>query len=68
MNYFTIIFRLLWLLLLFLLIFFDRDNPYILYFTLFLVFFLGITTSIRALESRNEWREIIQDSDLEDLK
>jgi len=68
MNYFTIIFRLLWLLLLFLLIFFDRDNPYILYFTLFLVFFLGITTSIRALESRNEWRKIIKDSDLEDLK
>ena len=46
----------------------DRTVLLIILATLFLVFFLGITTSIRALESRNEWREIIQDSDLEDLK
>ena len=62
---FNKIFRFLWLLFFALLIFIDRD---IIFNKIFLISFLIILTIItifRILDSRNEWREIVKDEQLE---
>ena len=60
---FTRIFRLLWLLFFILLIFLDRDILEVKIGLIVFVLMLTAITIIRALESKKEWGEIVNDLD-----
>ena len=66
MIFFTRLYRFSWLLLLFLLIFFNRQNIYWVIFTLFILFFVSSIAILRALESRKQWRSYIKEENLDD--
>tara|TARA_B100001971_G_C17861963_1_gene368790 strand:+ start:249 stop:458 length:210 start_codon:yes stop_codon:yes gene_type:complete len=66
MNLFTKLYRLLWLILILLLIFLDRQNPYWVIATLLLLIILSAIAVLRFLESRNEWREYIDEESLDE--
>ena len=63
--FFNYIFKLAWLLTILLLIFLDRDNFYMVVVVIFLLIILSSITVVRSLNSRNEWRQIIEDGDVE---
>ena len=66
MSKFTIFFRLLWFGLIFsFMFFFDRENKIMIILQLSSLFILTIITILRTIESRNEWRKIIDDGDVE---
>ncbi len=66
MTKFTIFFRLLWFVLIFsFMFFFDRENKIMIIIQLCSLFFLTLITILRTIESRNEWRKIIDDGDVE---
>jgi len=48
-----------------LLIFLDRTNPYWVGFSIILLLILAAIAVLRALESRKEWREIIEEENLD---
>ena len=56
----NIIYKSLWVVLLFLIITFDRSNSYSVYITLGLLILLTIIAVIRAINLRNEWRPIAE--------
>ena len=60
---FTRLFRLLWLLFFILLIFLDRDIFAIKMGLIAFVLILTVITILRALESKKEWGEIVNDLD-----
>ena len=62
MNY---LMKILWFFVLLLIVFFDRDNQLWAYLTIIFLLIATILTVLRALVSRNEWREIIEDGDVE---
>jgi len=62
---FTKFYRLAWLVLIVLLIFLDRTNPYWVGFSIILLLILAAIAVLRALESRKEWREIIEEENLD---
>lgn len=62
---FNYLFKLAWISIFFLLIFIDRDNFLMVSVTIFLLIITAIITVIRSLNSRNEWRQIIDDGDVE---
>ena len=64
-KFFNYFFKLAWLSIVILLIFFDRNNFYMVLITLILLFVMSFVTVIRSLNSRNEWRKIIDDGDVE---
>ena len=66
MNLFTKLYRLLWLILILLLIFLDRQNPYWVIATLLLLIILSAIAVLRFLESRNEWRKYIDEESLDE--
>ena len=66
MNLFTKIYRFSWLILLILLFFLDRDNPYWVITTILLLLALSGIAVLRALESRNEWQKYIDEESLDD--
>ncbi len=66
MNLFTKIYRLLWLIIILLLIFLDRQNPYWVIATLLLLIILSAIAVLRFLESRNEWRKYIDEESLDE--
>jgi len=66
MNLFTKIYRLLWLIIILLLIFLDRQNPYWVIATLLLLIILSAIAVLRFLESRNEWREYIDEESVDE--
>ena len=66
MNLFTKLYRLLWLIIILLLIFLDRQNPYWVIATLLLLLILSAIAVLRFLESRNEWREYINEESLDE--
>ena len=66
MNLFTKIYRLSWVILLILIFFLDRDNPYWVIATILLLAVLSGIAVLRALESRKEWRKYIEEESLED--
>ena len=79
MKNFTIIFRILWLIAIIMIILTDYYRPqekietspynnYLLFSTIILLVILTIISVIRALESRNEWREMIKDGDVEAME
>ena len=57
--------KILWIILFFLIIFLDRNNFLMVVFTILILIFLTIITIIRSLISRNEWRKLIDDGDVE---
>ncbi len=60
---FTRFFRLLWLLFFILLIFLDRDIFAVKMGLIAFVLILTVITILRALESKKEWGEIVNDLD-----
>ena len=60
---FTRLFRLLWLLFFILLIFLDRDIFAVKMGLIAFVLILTVITILRALESKKEWGEIVDDLD-----
>ncbi len=60
---FTKIFRFFWLLFFLLLIYLDRDNMWNKIFLISYIMILTFITIFRILDSRNEWREIINEKD-----
>jgi len=66
MNLFTKLYRLLWLIIILLLIFLDRQNPYWVIATLLLLIILSAIAVLRFLESRNEWREYIDEESVDE--
>ena len=65
MTNFTIFFRLLWLITLLSFTFIDRNNKILVWGMIFLLLILTVITIIRALISRNEWRKMIEDGEVE---
>ncbi len=66
MNLFNKIYRLAWLVLLILIVFFDRNNIYWVIITLFLIIILASIFILRSIESRNAWRKYIKDEKLDE--
>ena len=68
MNINSIISRLIkiiWLTTFLLIIFLDRNNSTMVIVTIIILLFITIITIIRSLISRNEWRNLIKDGDVE---
>ena len=65
MTLFTKFYRVAWLVLIVLLIFLDRNNPYWVGGSIFLLLILTAIAVLRALQSRKEWREIIEEENLD---
>ena len=65
MKIFTKIYRLSWLLMVILIVFFDRNNTYQSWFSIALLLVLSLISVLRFLESRNEWRRIIEEESLD---
>ena len=65
MNIFTKIYRAAWLVLIILIIFLDRNNLYWVLGTIILLLLLSCIAVLRFLDSRNEWREIIEKESLD---
>ena len=79
MKNFTIIFRILWIVATIMIILTDYYRPqekidsypyynYLLISTIILLVILTIISVVRALESRNEWRKMIKDGDVEAME
>ena len=65
MTLFTKFYRVAWLVLIVLLIFLDRNNPYWVGGSIFLLLILAAISVLRALQTRKEWREIIEEESLD---
>ena len=65
MNIFTKIYRAAWLVLIIFIIFLDRNNLYWVIGTIILLLLLSCIAVLRFLDSRNEWREIIEEESLD---
>ena len=65
MTKFTIFFRVLWFLTIISIFFINRNNIVMVSIVIFLLVILTIITVLRALESRNQWRRMIKDGDVE---
>ena len=66
MNLFTKLYRLSWLILLMLLIFLDRQNTFWVIVTILLLLILSAISVLRFLESRNEWREYLEEESIDE--
>ena len=65
MTPFTIFFRISWFITIVLILFIDTDNSIMVYSIISMLLILTCITVIRALESRNQWRRMIEDGDVE---
>jgi hypothetical protein len=65
MTKFTVFFRFLWFVTIVSILFIDRNNPVMMYTLIFMLLILTVITVIRALESRNQWRRMIDEGDVE---
>ena len=66
MNTFTKIYRFSWMILLILLFFLDRDNPYWVITTILLLVVLSGIAVLRSIESRKEWQKYIEKEPFDD--
>ncbi len=64
-KYISYFIKMIWFIVFLLIIFIDRDNSFQKYITIIFLLIISAITVIRALNSRNEWREIIEDGDVE---
>ena len=62
---FTMFFRLLWFLTIVSILFINTENKIMVYSVISMLLLLTSITVIRALESRNQWRRMIEDGDVE---
>ena len=65
MAIFTKIYRTAWMVLIILIVFLDRNNLYCVVGTITLLLLLSGIAVLRFLDSRNEWRKIIQEESLD---
>ena len=65
MTFFTKIYRTVWVVLIILIVFLDRNNLYWVVGTITLLLLLSGIAVFRFLDSRNEWRKIIQEESLD---
>ena len=57
--------KLLWFATFLLIIFIDRNSGTMIFITISLLLFMSIITVIRSINSRNEWRQMIDDGEVE---
>ena len=62
---FTLFFRLLWFATIVSIMFINTENKIMVYSIIFMLFILTCMTVIRSLESRNQWRRMIEDGEVE---
>ena len=65
MTFFTKIYKTVWVVLIILIVFLDRNNLYWVVGTITLLLLLSGIAVLRFLDSRNEWRKIIQEESLD---
>ena len=65
MTKFTMFFRLLWCLTIVLILFINTESKIMVYSIISMLLILTCITVIRSLESRNQWRRMIEDGDVE---
>ena len=65
MTKFTLFFRSLWFATIISVLFIYRNKPMMIYTVIAVLVVLTIITVIRALESRNQWRRMIKEGDVE---
>ena len=65
MTKFTIFFRFTWLITLLSFTVIDRNNKILVWIMISVLLLLTTVTIIRALISRNEWRKMIEDGEVE---
>ena len=63
-KYISYIIKLTWFIVFLLIIFIDRENNIQKFSTIAILLLISVITVIRLLNSRNEWREIIEDGDV----
>ena len=64
-NFFNYFIKLLWLFIFILIVFLDRDNNIMVMMTIIILIITTIITVLRSIVSRNEWRKLIEDGDVE---
>ncbi len=57
--------KILWSATFLLIIFIDRNSGTMIFITISLLLFMSIITVIRSINSRNEWRQMIDDGEVE---
>ena len=65
MTKFTMIFRLMWLMVGLAVLFMDRNNFINVIIVISILLILTAITILRAINSRNEWRKMIEDGEVE---
>ncbi len=65
MTKFTMIFRLMWLMVGLAVLFMDRNNFIHVIIVISILLILTAITILRAINSRNEWRKMIEDGEVE---
>ena len=61
----SLVIKLVWLLTFVLVVTIDRDNKLMTILTITLLVLISLTTIIRSINSRNEWRQMIEDGEVE---
>ena len=64
-KYISYVIKLTWFIVFLLIIFIDRNNNIQKLSTIIILLLISIVTVVRSLNSRNEWRKIIEDGDVE---
>ena len=57
--------KFLWFVTFLLIVFIDRNNTTMVFITISLLLLISIVTVMRAINSRNEWRQMIDDGEVE---
>ncbi len=64
-KFFNYLVKVLWLLVFFLVILLDRDKNIMVVVTISILIVATILTIIRSIVARNEWRQLIENGDVE---
>ena len=57
--------KLFWVITLLLVLFLDRENKIMVIVTISLLLLISLITILRSINSRNEWRQMIEDGEVE---
>ena len=55
----------MWFLTILMILFIDRENTIMVIVTIFFLLLMTSITILRSIDSRNQWRQIIEDGDVE---
>ena len=64
-KFISILIKFIWFIIILLVITIDRNDFFMVSFTIILLLIISFITVVRSLNSRNEWRKIIEDGDVE---